>query len=51
MKQQHKEYNQSLGTSTNHIGPTERKKKLQLPEYGNKVNSFSRNIFLNNYFS
>lgn len=51
IKQQHKECIQSLGTSKNHIISTERKKKLELPENGNKINLLSRCIIIFNYFT
>lgn len=38
IKQQHKNYIQSLGTSTSYISSTERKPKLELPQNGNKIN-------------
>lgn len=37
IKQQHKEYVQSLGSSTSHISSTERKKKLEIPQNGSKI--------------
>lgn len=51
IKQRHKEYIQSLGTSTNHIISTERKKILELPENGNKINLQSRCIIIINHFA
>lgn len=37
VKQYHKKYIQSLDTSKSHLSFIERKKKLELPENGNKI--------------
>lgn len=36
IKQQQKQLVQSFGAIKNHVGPTERKKKLEFPENGTK---------------